>query len=167
MTLIELMTVSVISAFLVMGLVGSVLLTNTAHYEYKTQIKLNNDARKAVDRMVWGRRDAGAANRRGISEAVSAVVNPAQIDYTDINAVVHSFRQNGGNIQYRNGAAGAWQTVFQHDPNAAFDATQQSTNLSFTQNNPNAVQINLVLGQRVQGRWHYASFSTQVAFRNV
>ncbi len=147
------------------GIVQATTMLDSARYQYSTDFELTAKARSALEKMAWGVRDSGQANRRGIAEAVSVTVSASRIDYTDIQGVAHSIRSNNGNIEYKRGNA-AWQVLL--DPNGAplFDPTQYSTTLTFSQTNPNAVTIFLTIGRQLRGRWHYASLSTQIAFRN-
>jgi hypothetical protein len=166
MTIVELMIGSTLSVLLMGTILLSIFLLKNAQYQYQTNVELTQNTRVVMEQMIWGIIEQGQANRRGIIEAVSATVSPGQIDYTDTNAVVHSIRQNNGNIEYRRGAAGMWTTLLDPNGQLAFDPAQYSTSLSFAQTNPRAVTINLTLGKNIRGRWHYASLSTQVAFRN-
>jgi hypothetical protein len=137
-----------------------------AQAEYESTVTLTNQARHVIERIAWGTEPSGQVKRRGVMEAVSAAVTANQIDYTDIDGNVHSVRTNSGSIQYRWGSNGQWITIL--DPNGApvFNAGQYSTDLTFSQTNAKAVTINLILGRNIQGRWRYASLSTQVFFRN-
>ena len=167
-TLVEGMIASMLFLLLAASIFSFGYFCQNASYEAQTNVQLTNEARILVEKMAWGLHQAGQANRRGICEAVSvSFPSASQIDYTDINGTVHSVRVNGGNVQYRRGTNGAWQALLKPSGSAAFDAAQYSTSLNFSQTNPRAVQINLVLGRTIRGRWYYASISTQVAFRNA
>lgn len=167
-TLVEMMVTVLLFAALGASVFGFAVFCQAASFEMQTNLKLTNDARLLVEKMAWGVRQAGQVNRRGIAEAVSAVLPSAgQIDYTDVDGTVHSIRVSSGNVEYRRGAAGAWTKLLDPNGAAAFDAAKYSTSLKFSQTNPRAVTINLVLGKTVRGRWYYASIATQVAFRNA
>ncbi len=166
MTLVEVMIASVFSVLLMGTIVLSAHLLRNAQYQYQTNIELTKDARVVMDKMIWGVSQTGQPNRRGIIEAVSAVVAANQIDYTDISGTVHTLRQNNGNIEYRRGANGAWAVLLDPNGTPAFDPTKYSTSLSFSQTNSKAVTINLTLGKTIKGNWYYVSLSTQASFRN-
>lgn len=163
----EILVVCVLMTILSSALLFTVSLIQEAAYERAATVELTNKARAVVEEMIWGiRPNAGTVNRRGIIEATGAVVAPTQIDYTDVDGDTHSIRSNNDRIEYRlNG--GAWTALMDASGAAAFDATQYSTTLSFTQVNPQAVSIRLVVGKTVRGRWQYASISTQASFRNA
>ncbi|MGH7198097.1 MAG: PulJ/GspJ family protein [Candidatus Omnitrophota bacterium] len=166
-TVVEVMFASMIAVMLFGGIYQVVFVIDRARYEQATNIDLTTRAHQVLDKMILGIRQAGTSDRRGLNEAILATVTATQIDYTDTNAVVHSIRLDNGNIEYRRGAAGAWVLYF--DPNGAlaYDPAVYSTSLAFSQTNPRAVKIDLVLGRQIKGRWHYASFSTQASFRNA
>ncbi|MCG3177094.1 MAG: hypothetical protein MOGMAGMI_02060 [Candidatus Omnitrophica bacterium] len=166
-TLPEILVVCVLMTILSSAMLLTVSLIQEATYERAATVELTNKARAVVEEMVWGiRTGAGVVDRRGIIEATGAVVTPNQIDYDDIDGDTHSIRLNNDRIEYRlNG--GAWTALMDASGAAAFDATQYTVTLNFTQPVPNAVQIRLVVGKTVQGRWQYASISTQASFRNA
>lgn len=137
-------------------------------YEFQTNGKQTNSLRSLMEQIVWGNRADNTVERRGVWTANTLTINsPTQITYTtDASTVTHSVRQNGQNIEYqRNG--GAWFTLY--DPNGALpdNASQYFTSLTFTQTAlPTVIQIRLVLGEKLYGRWYYASMSTNVDYRN-
>lgn len=167
--LMEVIITTVLSTFLLLTLFASSSMMLNASHEYRRNVKLVNDARVAIDKIVWGTRAAGVANRRGIAEAVTStvVINPTQIDYQDKDGVSHTYRLNNGNIEYKR-ANGAYETIYDANGALANNAAVNKTDLKFTQDvaNVNYVTIDLILGEQISGRWYYASLSTKVAFRN-
>lgn len=140
---------------------------NTAEHTYEVNTRLVSDARLVVEKLCWGVRPTlQQADRRGIAEAVSAVVSTSQIDYTDIAGTARSIRENDGNVEYREGTSGAWTVWLNPSGGFPFDPALYSTQLRFSQTHPRAVTVNLVLGRKIKGKWYYASVSTQVFFRN-
>lgn len=159
--------VCVLMTILSSALFLSVNLLQEAAYERAATVDLTNKARAVVERMIWGvRLDPGTVERRGIIEAASAVVTPTQIDYTDIDGDTHSIRSNNDRIEYRFDN-GAWTALMDVGGAQAFDAAQYSTTLRFSQTNPRVVEIRLVVGKTIKGRWQYASVSTQAFLRNT
>lgn len=167
MTAVEVLVGASITIWVLGTLVFCTYLLDNSREQYSAQVDLTTKARRVVEEMVWGQKQVGIANRRGIAEAVSATISATQIDYMDINNVQHSLRSNNGNIEYRRTAGGNWVTLLDPNGQAAYDATQYLTNLNFSQTVPNVVDIKLVLGKKFRGRWSYGSISTQVAFRNA
>lgn len=168
----ELVTASFISVLLMTSIFSFVSFMSRAKYEYQANVELTNKARLVLEQMVWGTR-AGFSDRKGISEAVSInpILDSTQLSYTDVTGIIHSIRRNAGglnvgNIEYRRGAAGAWITLMDPNGAAVFDPAKDLTILNFSQTNPRAVLIRLVIGRRINGRFQNASLSTQVAFRN-
>jgi hypothetical protein len=168
MTFLECLAALSISVFILASIFSFVVLFSRLQYEYEINIKLTNDARQVIDKLVWGTRAAGQPQRRGISEASQAVVAANQIDYVDAEGVTHTVRSSNGNIEYRRGTTGAFKTLLDPNGTPAFDPSVYSTSLTFSQanGNPRTVAINLIMGKRLQGRWYYASLSTTVFFRN-
>ncbi len=155
----------VIITFMTAGLLVFTTMMQRMQYEFGTSIRLSNEARAAMEKIVWGTRAAGGApDRHGIWEAQAYnVVSPTEFSYTDMLGAVHGIRLNGLKVETRANPLAAWVPVLdlQGDP------TKDSLALDFTETRPNVVQIRLVLGERVVGRWQYASLSTQVDVRNV
>lgn len=165
----EVMITSGFSTMLITLMVSTGYMIDVAKKEFSSHLDMTNQSRIMLDRMAYGYQQSGQSNRRGIAEAVSATLpSSSQIDYTDISSVVHSIRLNSGNIEYRRGSLGTWQTLL--DPNGttvAWDSTKYSTSLTFTQTVPTSVVVKLVLGRKIKGRWYYASATTEIAFRNA
>ncbi len=161
MTLVETLFAGAISILLLSSIAAFGFLVQKAKVEYQANVEITTDARTVLEQMIWGRRLGGQVNRRGVIEAVTATVALRQVDYTDIDGTTHSIRQNGGNIEYRRGTMGGWTVLSNLDP------ARYSTDLRFSQTNPRAVQIRLILGKNMKGVWHYASLSTQVSFRGA
>ena len=170
MTLPEVMIASMLGVMLLSLVFSTMYMTDVAKKEVGAYLDMTNKMRVVMDRMAYGYRQAGQANRRGIAEAVSCGSLPqqgsTQLDYVDINAVTHSIRTNNGNIEYRRGSGGAWVTLLDPNGSPSFDASQYSTYLNFSQSVTNSVVVKLSLGRLIKGRWYYASASTEIAFRN-
>lgn len=166
------MVAASISVFILTSVLSFVYFFKQAQYEYQTKVKLTNDARLIIDKLVWGVKQAGVAERRGISEAVRILPLPvagaSQLDYFDVDGTQHTIRYNNGNIQYRRGVNGAYITLLDPNGTPGFDPNVNSVNILFLQPASNArlVIVNIILGQTLQGRWYYASLSTQVFLRN-
>lgn len=169
MTLIELLMASVFSLFLTAGVFAFSSFFANARYEYQSHVELTNDARLVLEKMVWGEKITGQANRRGISEAVvGAITSQTQFDYTDLNGAQHTIRLNSGNIEYRYGSAGVWNTLLDANGAAPYDPAKYTMSLEFTQPvNPNSVNVRVVVGKKILERWHYGSAATQVFYRNA
>lgn len=169
MTMVELLVASTFALFMTAGVVSFTSFFNNAQYEYKSHVELTNDARLIIEKMVWGQKLATQVNRRGISEAVSGTITSAtQFDYTDLNSTQHTIRLNSGNIEYRYGTAGGWNTLLDPNGTTSYDPTQYTTSLSFTQpTNPNSVIVRVTVGKRILNRWYYGSATTQVYYRNA
>ncbi len=170
MTLVEIMLASGISILLLSLMISTMFMVNVAKTEFGAYLDMTNKVRIVLDQMAYGVRQAGQPNRRGIAEAVSGSITAGstELDYIDVDGVTHSIRLNNGNIEYRRGIGGAWETLM--DPNgktAAFDGTKYSTSLKFSQAVPTSAIIKLALGRLIKGRWYYASASTEIAFRNA
>ena len=167
MSLVELMFGVGIFILLIAGLFAFNFQFEQMHYQFQIDGKQTNYVRSVIEQIIWGPRADTVVERRGVWTANSMTVNSAnQISYTDTSGVIHNVRQNGQNIEYRR-AGGAWFTLY--DPNGVSpdDASRYSTSLTFTQTaQPTVIQIDLVLGQKLFGRWYYASMSTDAAYRN-
>lgn len=126
-------------------------------------MELIQQAQTTLDKMVWGYGDP----RKGIYDATSLTfTSPTQLDYDDLDGDSHTIRLDDQAVEY-SGSNDDPRTYF--DPNGEeYDdnAEDTSTDLTFTQIGTKTVQIDLVLGKRVQGRWLYASLSTKVFCRN-
>jgi Tfp pilus assembly protein PilE len=168
MTLTEVVFTAAILAMLVLSITASAHMINVSKYDTRSNTLMTDKARLLMDRMVWGRRAVGGTSRMAISEATNLNFNSAsQLSYRQGTATWHSIRQNGLNIEYQPDANAAWQTIYDPDGSGSNDTSHFSTSLSFSQTTPNAVIINLRLGTMYQGRWYYASSSTQVFLRNA
>lgn len=170
MTVTELLVASTFALFLTMGVFAFASFFRSAQHEYQSHVELTNDARLILETMVWGEKLAGQANRRGISEAaVGTITSATQFDYTDINGAQHTLRLNSNTVEYRYGAAGAWNSLL--DPNGtsvANDPTRYTMSLAFTDPaTPNSVNVEVVVGKRILDRWYYGSAATQVFYRNA
>lgn len=168
-TLVEMMWAFSFAMLMTVALLIFVVMFRRLEYEYGTTVKLANQSRIILEKMIWSTRSQAQANREGIWEAQNfTVVSPTQLQYTDINGTVHTLRQNGLKIETRFGNNGAWVTLFDANGAAIDDPGSYATTLNFQQvpNLNDVVQIRLVLGQRVVGRWYYASLSTQIFTRN-
>ena len=168
MTITELLVASAFGLYLTAGVFAFSSFFTNAQYEYQSHIELTNDARLVLDKMVWGDKLAGQANRRGIAEASTGTLTSAsQFDYTDVSGVAHTIRLNGGNIEYRYGAAGTWQTLLDANGSPVYDPTKYTMSLAFTQPaNPNSVNVRVV-GKKILSKWYYGSVATQVFYRNA
>ncbi len=171
MTLPEVLMASVFALLLTGSVFAFANFLNYSKWEYAANLELSNDARVILEKMVFGAKQAGQVNRRGVIEAVSGTINSTtQFTYVDMSGVQHSLRLNNGNIEYQPGVNAAWTTLLDPNGAAAYDPTSYTTSLRFLQPaNPNSVQVQVVVGkrQKTSGRWNYGSASTQVFFRNV
>lgn len=169
MTVTELLVASTFTLFLTAGTFSFASFFSNAQYEYQSNVELTNDARQLIEKMVWGPRISGQANRRGIAEAASGtIVSATQFRYNDISGTQHQLRWNSGNIEYQRGSGGAWNTILDANGTAAYDATKYTTTVNFTQPaNANSVLVKVVVGKSILGRWYYGSASTQVFYRNA
>lgn len=154
----------IIITFMTAGLLVFTSMIQKMQYEYGTSIRLSNQARMAMEKIIWGTHVAATPDRHGIWEAQAYdIVSPTQFTYTDMNGAVHGIRLNGLKVETQAAAGLPWVSVL----DLKGDATKDSLALNFTETRPNVVQIRMVLGERVIGRWQYASLSTQVDVRNV
>lgn len=173
MTLTELLVASTFGLWLTAGVFAFGSFFTNAQYEYQSHVELTNDARLILEKMVWGYRDSGQANRRGIAEAVSGtIVSATQFRYTDVSGVQHTIRLTSGTIEYQRGSGGSWTTLLDPNGSAAYDASKYTTSLSFTApTNPNSVNVRVVVGKRIRNnntnKWFYGSAGTQVFYRNA
>ncbi len=170
MTLAEIMVAAAFSIFLTAGVMSFASFFNNAQYEYQSHVELTNDCRQIIEKMVWGYKEAGVAQRRGIAEAVTGtIVSTTQFRYTDVSGTQYTLRSNNGNIEYQRGSSGTWTTLL--DPNGtsvAYDATKYTTSLAFTApTTNNSVIVRVVVGKNILGKWYYGSSSTQVFYRNA
>lgn len=167
MTLVELIFAIAIFFILSIGIFAFNYQFEKMRYEFQTNGKLTNQTRSVMEEIVWGIRPDESVERRGVWTANGLTITSAtQIAYTDTSGVTHRLRQNGQNIEYERGTS-PWITLY--DPNGvlAGDASRYSTSLNFAQTaQPTVIQIQLVLGQKMYGRWYYASLSTNVDYRN-
>ena len=168
LTITELLVASTFTLFLTAGVFAFSSFFSNAQYEYQSNVELTNDARQLIEKMAWGPKLAGVANRRGIAEARSGtIVSPTQFSYADISGTTHTLRWNAGTIQYQRGAGGAWTTLLDANGAAAYDATKYTTTVNFTQPvNVNSVLVKVIVGKNILGRWYYGSAATQIYYRN-
>ncbi len=163
MTFIELQLAVLFMAFLSATVIMYMASFQQMRNEHQANLKLSMNAENIVTKMIWGSQGSKGI---GIRSANSLqLISATQVRYTDTNGNTHEIRLNGQNIEYRlNG--NVWIAIY--DPNGSknADPTTYSTNLTFTQTAPTALQIQLVVGQKTQRKWNYASLSTQVAYRN-
>jgi hypothetical protein len=169
MTLTELLVASTFGLLLTSGVFAFASFFTNAQYEYQSHVELTNNARLVLEKMVWGSKVLGQANRRGIAEAAAGTITSAtQFDYTDLNGTLHTVRLNNGNVEYRFGAGGAWGTLLDANGAASYDPTKYTMSLAFTQPlNPNSVNVRVVVGKKILEKWYYGSASTQVFYRNA
>lgn len=167
MVLVELMMAGVFCVLLTAGTFAFASFFRQAQHEYRSHVELTNDARIVLEKMVWGEKVVGQAERRGIAEAASGTItSPTQLDYTDRSGVQHTLRLNGDDIEYRLGSAGAWRTIL--DPGGSGDPAQYTTSLAFVQPlTPNSVEVRVVVGKKILDKWYYGSVSTHVFYRNA
>ncbi len=166
MTLVEVMHAAVL--FIILGL--ALLLCTSAFSrmskKFSSDITLTNEARVVLGKMVWGNALPGeGVGRHGLWAANGVtLVGTTRVNYTDTAGATRTFRLNGQNIEFVDRTGTTRQL---YDPNgaAAPDPGTYSTDLAFS-NSGNVVQIDLILGRNVRGKWNYASASTQVALRN-
>ncbi len=168
MTAAELVIAVFVSLFLTLGLFSFSSFFNQVQHEYNANIRLTNDARIVMEQLVWGYRAAGQTTRHGIAEATSGtIVNANEFRYTDVSAIQHTIRLNNGRVEYQRGVSAAWTTLLDVNGSEAQDATKYSTQVVFSQPvNANSVNLQVVVGKNILGKWHYGSASTQVYFRN-
>ena len=167
MTLVELMVGLNIFFILCEGIYAFNYAFDKMRYEFQTNTKMTDRMKSVTEQIIWGARADSAVERRGVWTANSVtLVSANQISYTDTSGITHQIRQNGQNIEYKRGTA-AWIKLY--DPNGTLgdDVNQYSTNLTFSATAlPTVIRIRLVLGQKIYGRWYYASLSTNAAYRN-
>lgn len=170
MTLTELLVASTFGLLLTSGVFAFSSFFTNAQYEYQSHVELTNDARIVLEKMVWGEKIAGNANRRGIAEAASGTITSAtQFDYTDVSGAAHTLRLNSGNVEYRYGSGGAWRTLLDaNGSSVSYDPSRYTMSLAFTQpTNPNSVNVRVVVGKKILSKWYYGSATTQVFYRNA
>lgn len=152
--------------FMTAGLLMFTTLFKQLQYEYGMTVKLTNDGRILLNKMVWGTRAQAQANREGIWEARTfQIVSPVQLLYTDTSGATHEVRRNGLKVETRLDG-GPWMTLYDANGAAVDDPTSYFLSLDFSQLLNDVIQIRMVLGQRMVGRWYYASLATQVFTRN-
>ncbi len=166
LTLAEMMVTILIFSFLSAGLLIFTSMMQNMNSRQGVDVKLVNEARRALDKIIWGPRDA-AAVRNGIWEAQTiTLVSPTDLQYTDTSNVLHEVRLNGLKIESRAGN-NAWTTLLDLNGATADSAGDNTLALTFLTPQPNLVEVRLVLGQRVRGRWENASLATKVFIRNL
>lgn len=165
-TLAELMVSLVLFIFLTTGVLYFIDGFKTMMRDTQTRMHLLNESRQLLEKMLWGVQPPFEPERHGIWEAQSlTVVNSATLNYRGLDGVNRTLRLSGQNVVYDVPGNAAYVI---YDPNGADpdDTTEYDVSLNFSQTIPQTVEIEIVLGQRIVGRWHYASISTQVALRN-
>lgn len=167
MTLIEMTAGIGIFFVLCSGMFSFNYQFDKMRYEFQINLQLTNHMRSVIEEIIWGPRPDTTVERRGVWTANALTINsPTQITYTDTSGVAHGIRQNGQNIEYQRGT-NPWITVYDANGASADDPSRYSTSLIFSPTaQPTVVQIRLVLGQKMYGRWYYASMSTNVDYRN-
>lgn len=122
--------------------------------------RLMNDARHAMDKIVWGVGLNGA--RDGISDATNYLIHADSLDFFLTDGIQRTIELDAAADTITFARQGD-EAVIYAPPN---NGNEFSTELSFTQLLPQVIQIELILGQRNAGRWYYATLSTEVALRN-
>lgn len=167
LTVAEMMVTVLIFAFLSTGLFIFMHMLERQNTETQVKTKLMNEGRRALDKIVWGTRTGAAAQRYGVWEATAvALVNPSTLQFTDANGQVHTVRQNALKLESQMGVD-PWKTLLDLNGNAADDPGSNTLALSFTAPQNDLLELQLVLGQRVRGRWTYVSLDTKVHLRNL
>ena len=134
MTAAELVVAVFISMFLTLGLFSFTTFFNQVQHEYNANIRLTNDARIIMEKMVWGFRAAGQTERRGIAEAsTGTIVSANEFRYLDISGTQHTLRLNGGVVEYQRGSGGAWTELLDINGSEVHDPSKYSTQIRFTQ----------------------------------
>lgn len=130
-----------------------------------TRKLLMNQARIVMEKVIWGAGLTGESSRDGIAEAASYQIAGNTFHYTlpdgDERLIVQS--QDELTFHKRNRRT----TIY--DPNGADNPPEPqkySTQLTFTETSPGVLRVQLVLGERKNGVWEYASLSSAVALRN-
>jgi hypothetical protein len=159
------MVAFVLAGLLTTGLAYVVHMFSNMKFEIQSEINLTNNARLIIDRMVWGVTDADD-DRRGIWQARDfEIIDENELNFTDVDGDACILQVNGLQVEYIENDE---DPVMLYDPtqNGALPIEQFSTDVIFTQTTPNVIQIQIVLGERVQDRWFFGSVSTHVAVRN-
>ena len=127
--------------------------------------QLLNQARIVMEKVVWGPGMKNSVERDGIGEAVSYQIAGNTFRYTLPDGVSRSIVQSQDELTFHKAAK---QTTL-YDPNGVNtppEPQKYSTTLTFTQLALSVLQVDLVLGKKEGGKWHYASLSTAVSLRN-
>lgn len=154
-------------SLLMFGIYTYLVTFNSMRTRYSADLDLTNKARATLEKMVWGVAGSAGDDRHGIWEAESLdVVSDTQLNYTDPNGDEHTVRLTNQSIEAET-EPGEWTTLYDPNGEGVMDDTDEATtNVTFTAISTTVVQIQLVLAKNINGRWHYASLSTQVHARN-
>ena len=123
--------------------------------------RLMNDARRAMDKIVWGVGVGG--ERDGLAEASTYTINPDGLDYVLQDGLIRRIEVDGAAEEIDFSRQGGGDAVIYAPP---ANGQTFSTELTFTQLLPRVVEVELVLGHRYAGRWYYATLATQISLRN-
>ncbi len=165
-TLAETLVSLAVFSFFAVVMYSGVSAMNKMNSQDTTQRVLLNKARLVMEKIVWGAGLLGSSDRDGLAEAVSYSQNGnGTFHYSLPDGVDRTIVQSQDELTFHKGNKKT--TIY--DPNGVNtppDPQNYSTNLTFTEITPGVLQVNLVLGQKENGVWKYASLSTAVALRN-
>ena len=165
LTLTETMVSVAVFSYFSLILFTGISAMNKINYNDSTQKLLQNKARMIIEKIVWGAGLSGSSERDGIAEAESYTVAGNTVHYTLPDGKERKVVQSQDELTFH---LGNKKTTI-YDPNGPDNAPEPqkySTSLNFTEIGPRVVQVDVVLGEKKNGVWYYASLSTAVALRN-
>ena len=168
MTLVESTFALMLTVMICTALWGVSTFVQRLRAQDRIQIQITDKTRMAMERILWGFTATNDPNaqRDGVREAATFQVQDggARLTFTDSNAVARQIRLNGTSIEYTEpGLPQGWVTLYAPSATAAASTTLK---FSVSNNAPDVVVVELVIGQRVRERWFYASLQSKVMVRN-